>query len=132
MKVLRWVARILLLVVATSAAAAEPYLFDLLKQRPYRQAWDKMFEGEPRIPGWLIRFSRVYDGPAQPSRELVIGGARYRLADVCQPHDCGDNSLVVLFSPGAQRAWGLLKEDGRRRFLGKPDEAVRRVLANGL
>jgi hypothetical protein len=37
-------------VLAVGAQAAEPYLFDLLKQRPYRASWEALLRTEGAIP----------------------------------------------------------------------------------
>ena len=37
-------------VLAVGAQAAEPYLFDLLKQRPYCASWEALLRTEGAIP----------------------------------------------------------------------------------
>jgi len=117
-------------VASGTALADEPYLFDLLKQAPYRAAWDAMFKGEKKIPGWIITFGKTYDGVASPGRTVEVDGQNDLLASVCKPHDCGDNQLFVLFAPDAAEAWGMLLAGGNNpRWFGAPGDAVKAVLA---
>jgi len=116
-------------VASGTALAEEPYLFDLLKQAPYRAAWDTMFKGEKNIPAWIITFGKTYDGVASPGRTVEVDGENDLLASVCKPHDCGDNQLYVLFAPDAAQAWGmLLTGESNTRWFGAPSDAAKAVL----
>jgi hypothetical protein len=44
------------------------------------------------------------------------------------PHDCFDNRLEILITADKARAFGLLRENGKSRFLGKPDQDVSAIL----
>jgi hypothetical protein len=108
-------------------AAKDIYLFDLLKQTPYRAAWTAMLKGE-QVPGWIASYAQTFNGPATPVTSVTAGGQSDTLAWVCKAHDCGDNQLYVLFAPGGSRAWGLLSAGGQQRFLGHPAEDVQAAL----
>jgi hypothetical protein len=116
------------LVLATAAQAAEPYLFELLKQQPYRASWDALLNAENDLPDWVIEFSKSYDGVASPSQIIRLNGSDFRFASVCKPHDCPGNDLNVLFGPGGQPAWALLNDDGAGRWLGHPDDQIRAAI----
>jgi hypothetical protein len=124
-----------LLLGAAPAFAAEdeaPYLFDLLGDDPYLDAWNGMLAGET-VPGWVKTYAKDFNGPATPSTKVSVGGEPYTLAWVCKAHDCGDNQLYVLFAPGAQPAWGLLISAGdQRRWLGQPDPAIQAAILSGV
>ena len=122
---MRRIAVLVALMSATAAHGAEPYLFELLKQEPYRTSWEVLFSAETNIPDWVVVFSDKYDGVATPSRIVRLNGADYRFASVCKPHDCAGNELNVLFGPGGSPAWALLTENGARRWLGNPDDRIR-------
>ena len=46
-------------VLAVGAQAAEPYLFELLKQQPYRASWEALLRTEGAIPDWIMSYSRT-------------------------------------------------------------------------
>jgi hypothetical protein len=116
----------LTLVTASTALADDVYLATLLHRAPYRAAWQSLMKYST-VPGWIVRYGRVFDGPSQPVRTANIAGATYTVADVCKPHDCEGDHLTVAFAPGASEAWARLTEEGRARYLGQPPEAVRRA-----
>ncbi len=123
---------ILLLFGSVSAARAEePYLFDLLKQQSYLSAWKAMLAGES-VPKWVANYARTFDGPSSPAKEVSVGAETYTLGWVCKAHDCGDNQLYVLFSPGGGRAWGLLVTGGNEKWLGGPDAAIQAAIKSGV
>lgn len=94
------------------------YIFDALKHPAYRKAWAKMMAGEKALPEW-VRSGNI---TATPSVVVNIDGAEYEFHNGCKPHDCGGNTLEVMFPAGGGQAWGLLQIDGQPpQFLGKPD-----------
>ena len=120
----------LCLCLAAPAFAAEgEYLFDTLKQHPaYKAAYARMTAGQPGMPDWALTARAV----ATPSTVLNLNGVEYEFHQICKPHDCGDNSMEVMFAPGGAAAWGLLRERGAKRFLGNPDAPKRIALEGAL
>ena len=116
------------LILATVANAAEPYLFDLLKQQPYRASWDALLNTEDDLPDWVIVFSKTDDAVATPGQTIRLNGADFLFASVCKPHDCPGNELNVLFGPGGQRAWAMLNDNGAKHWLGHPDDQIRAAI----
>ena len=49
--------------VAGAAAAAEDgaFLFDALRERPYRAAWDRLMKEVQPTPDWLMQFNRNFE-----------------------------------------------------------------------
>jgi Inhibitor of vertebrate lysozyme (Ivy) len=95
------------------------------------------------FPGALLkdaRFKRLYlqalgplareawltelDGPAQPVENVQVAGADYQLVSVCKNHDCGDNSMVVLYAAAAQMLYGKVFQRGRSTLVGAPPPQV--------
>jgi Inhibitor of vertebrate lysozyme (Ivy) len=113
------------------AAAETPYLFDLLREAPYLKAWNGMLAGET-VPAWVKQYAKTFDGPSSPSTEVTVGDEQYALGWVCKAHDCGDNQLYVLFSPGGKKAWGLLMTGNQRRWLAHPDPAIQAAIQSGV
>ena len=119
--------------VSISPATAGPYLFELLEIRAYRAGWDAMLKVQKNLPAWVSAFSKTMDGVATPSEDVDIDGQAYLYATVCKPHDCGGNTLYVVFNTEGM-AWGLLagSADGdnhKDRYLGKPNNAIADALA---
>ncbi len=126
---------IALLLCGAPARAADappgPYLFDLLKQKPYLAAWNAMLAGTS-VPAWVKNYAKTFDGPSNPSKDVPIQGKVHTLGWVCKAHDCGDNQLQVLFAPGAAQAWGLLTTSGQQQWLGNPDAAIQAAINSNL
>ena len=113
----------------TSAGFADqPYLFDLLKEKPYHAAWDAMFKGEKKVDPWIVAFGKTYDGVTDKIKTLIVGGQSDTFGWVCKPHDCGSNQLYVLFAPTAGAAWGMLVTDKGTRWFGSPNDTVKAAL----
>lgn len=113
-----------LLCAATSAPAqkASVYLFDRLEQPAYARAWAAMLAGERRLPTWLG--NKAGGSPQQPGRAITLGNRDLELYDACQPHNCSDSRLVVMFSDRGAKAKGVLIEaNSRPRFFGHPSAA---------
>ena len=101
------------------------YIFDTLKHPAYRKAWAKLLAGEKDLPDW-VRSGNV---TATPAVVINTDGVEYEFHNACKPHDCGGNTLEVMFSEGGAQAWGLLALESRApRFLGKPDAPKRIAL----
>src|SRR4029450_3963644 len=102
---------VLVLALSSVAAVAEdtkgPILGDLMKLPAYRAAWVSMLAGAT-VPPWVEDYAKTLDGPATPSIAVMVGDNAYTLGFTCQPNNCGDNQLYVLFSPNGAKAWGLL------------------------
>jgi hypothetical protein len=120
------------LVCASAFAADGDYLFDTLKKPAYRKAWNVMLAREKHIPAWLTAFSKTYNGVATPVETVTVGGNSYLSGYVCQPHACDGNALAVLFSENAGSATAVLLQDGKPRYLGAPDAAIKAALDNAV
>jgi hypothetical protein len=120
--------------IAGAAAAAEDgsFLFDALRERPYRAAWDKLMKEVQPTPDWLMQFNRNFDGVSGLLKAVDVSGKPFRLAFVCKPQDCGDRKFEVMFDADATHAYGAL--GGRSdppAFYGAPPPEVQEALAKG-
>jgi len=118
--------------VCGSAFAADEYLFDALKKPAYRKAWNAMLAREKNIPAWITTFSRTYNGVASPVQTVTVSGKAYLSGYVCKPHDCADNALQVFFSENAAGATAVIRQDGKLRYLGAPDAAIKAALDDAI
>lgn len=66
------------------------------------------------------RWLRELSGPAPASQEVAMAGKRFLKASVCKPHDCQDNSLVLLWEPAQGRMYLQLHSKGKDATLGSP------------
>jgi hypothetical protein len=124
------IAATLVCVLSSPSLADEPYLYDLLKQKPYHAAWDAMLKGEKKVDRWILTFGKTYDGVTDKVKTVAVDGQNDALGWVCKPHDCGGNQLYVLFAPDAKEAWGMLVTDKATRWLGAPSDSVKAALTN--
>lgn len=115
------------------AAQSLPYLSDTLKVPAYKAAFDALFRGERNLPAWLLAYRKNRNGAEIPGR---VEGGNYELYGVCEPHNCSDSYILVLFVPEGSRAWAVLittpVADGPRiyRFFGHPNPQQRSILSS--
>lgn len=118
----------------STAAAADTYLTDMMKNPSYRQTLATLLNTARNLPSWtqqVLKTSGNYVGA--PATVLAIGGTRYELFYTCKPHDCTDNKLAVMFSPKGAQAWGAIVINGRLiSYLGAPSPALQSALKDAL
>jgi hypothetical protein len=118
--------------IASAAAAAEDgaFLFDALRERPYRTAWDKLMKEVQPTPDWLVQFNRNFDGVSGALTAVELGGKSFRQAFVCKPQDCAERKFEVIFDADATHAYGALGgRDDQPAFYGAPPPDVQDALA---
>jgi hypothetical protein len=123
----------LVMSAACPARAADAYLFAVMKQKAYREAFVALVAAEKNLPAWLAQITGKEDYVAEPETHATIDGVTYRLFHACKPHDCAYNELEVMFSPGGAPAYALLIEDNTsKRWLGNPNAAQQAALTQAL
>jgi len=90
-------------------------LGDAKFKRPYVQVLGPLAK-----ESWLMEL----DGPAQPVEKVRVAGNEYELVSVCKNHDCGDNSMVMLYAAASQTVYGKVFQRGRSTFVGAPPAPV--------
>ena len=103
--------------VAGKPVAAQAMPPDLLKDASFKRAYSQSLGTLAREP-WLARL----DGPAQPVTQVQVDGKSYRMLSVCKTHDCYENSMVFLYSPGT--VYGTVYQGGRTTVVGSPPPGV--------
>jgi len=91
----------------------------LLMDPKFKAAWHRALGPRAREP-WL----GALDGPSPDTSKVRVDGAEYFLGAACMNHDCGDNSLVVLYSQPRGVVYGYINERGRVTRVGGPPPAV--------
>ncbi|MBJ9978392.1 lysozyme inhibitor [Pseudomonas sp. S75] len=111
---------------ALHASAADQYLPDLVQKAPYKAAYAKMVA----LPEWISQGK----GTATPLRKVKLDNDTVLVGNVCKPHDCKNNQLVVVFDAKGTQSWGLLAtrqendEAYEKHYLGAPNETVKKLL----
>lgn len=93
--------------------------WDHVRDKTFKAIHHKALGAKAREP-WI----RALDGPSPGARTVTAAGAEYRMLAVCKPHDCGDNNLVLLYSPARRLVYGTIHERGKTTLIGKPPPEV--------
>ncbi|WP_068828954.1 inhibitor of vertebrate lysozyme family protein [Pseudomonas sp. BMS12] len=125
-----------------ATSGAEMRVEQILQSDPqYQDAWQEVLEDEERLPDWVINL----DGMGQPMEAQESEGEQYLVGRLCEAYDCFHQRLFVAFSWDKQQAYALLvqlpqglpadrapAEHDRQRWLGEPDEDMRKLLLEQL
>jgi hypothetical protein len=122
--------------LSPSAFAADgkpsgPPLVDLMMLPNHAASW-KVMLGDTKVPAWVESFAKTLDGPNIPSIDLLTGGKIYTLGFTCEPNDCEQSQLYVLFNGDGSQAWGMLLEGEKRVWLGNPDQSIKDAILGRL
>ena len=106
--------------LAGAACAADPMVTtdDLLRDPKFKAAYLGAL-GPKAKERWLATMTN-----SALVRRVSVGGEDYQVATPCKPHDCGDNNLLLLYSPAKGVVYGKLFEKGRSTPIGQPDAAM--------
>ncbi|NWL79681.1 hypothetical protein DM872_22795 [Pseudomonas taiwanensis] len=117
---------------------AQHRLNELLGSDPeYQDTWQELVRDESRLPEWVMNLS----GTASPMKAVEDEGDKFLVGELCEANNCFNQRLYVAFSWNKEDAWALYvqlpdglpsdKSPSRHasyRWLGEPDEEVRRIL----
>ena len=119
--------------LCATGALAQQHPQELLKTPWIKAAWTLALKGErfERWDSWIAGLGGVGSAP-QASRDAT--GREWTVADLCQPHNCADNKLVMLIDRPGQAVWALQKTANptQERFFGRPDAAMQGLLRAAL
>jgi hypothetical protein len=93
----------------------------LMMNKPFLALFHKAL-GPKVDDDWLV------DGPETDGNTVTVEGTDYLIATSCQPHDCGDNTLIVLYAAAQKVVFGKLVRSDVSRLLGMPSPAVTAAL----
>ncbi|MFK8249981.1 Ivy family c-type lysozyme inhibitor [Ancylobacter terrae] len=118
----------LLVAAGMSADAGQGrYLFDVVKAAPYRDSYERLVAPLRKTARWVVGAQ----GVGGASVNVNVDGRAFEVFSLCQPHDCHDNRLAVLFSADARQAYGAFRTPKGTTYLGKPDPVQQRALEGG-
>lgn len=106
------------------------YPHELVASEPFKRAYGALFIGRRR-PEWLIVHQTTLDGAETPVWSVTAGTTTYEGFRVCQPHNCNDTWMDVVFAD--HRAYALSWAGGKpAEWWGQPDAALQqRILSEG-
>ena len=131
----RALAAALLVCLATPAFAEGPaFLFDLLREKSYKAAWEALMKAVQPTPDWLVQFNKNFDGVSGSLTQASADGKSYDLSYVCKPEDCANHRFVVAFEVASPlRAYGALGgKDNSPAFYGDPSPALQAAMNKAL
>jgi ankyrin repeat protein len=110
-----------------------PHLYEQLRKPAYKATFLALFMGETHIAPWLSGYIAALGGVEAPGRVVTVAGTQYEFYSACQPHNCYNNQMSVLFTRDAGQAWILSTENrSNYQFYGNPDEAKQTYLTAAL
>ena len=117
-----------------ASAADAAFLFELLQEKPYRAAWDRLMTAVQPTPDWLLQFNRNYDGMSGAVTRASLAGKDYQLSYVCEPKDCAGHRFVVAFAASDKpQAFGALGgKDNSPEFFGSPPQDLQDAMNKAL
>ncbi len=97
-----------------------PYLFERLANPPYKATFDKLFQNKRNISLWFVGYINTRNGVDTPGKKIPFGTHVYEVYAVCQPHNCSNSFIHIVFVPGGMKAWALLtSENGHYQLFGQ-------------
>lgn len=91
-------------------------------------AFRKVFLSSLKRSG-IQKPSWVPNGTFSQMVPIILGGVRYHIGNICQPHFC-DHAINLLYSQTSNHVVGMYKKDGQSpsRWFGEPNQSERRVI----
>jgi hypothetical protein len=134
MRRLRWVILLAAAAYALPAAAADPFLFDVVKKPAYSRSLTSLLQGAGGMPNWTRNLvSPRGDYVGSPVDYVTVGGTRYELFNACKAHECDSSRVEVMFSPNGTQAWAGVYEAGKPiTWLGAPSPAQQEAMKGAL
>lgn len=113
------------LLLASGEGMAQDHPSALMREAWIKAAWTKAVAGQAfeRSERWIPAMGGVGSAPSNEAGRTI--------GNLCQPHNCDDNKLVVIVDRANRRVYGLQirKNPAKTRLFGDPNEAMRRALA---
>lgn len=107
----------------------------------YRETWQSVVKDESRLPDWVMNLS----GTASPMQAVDEQGDKYLVGQLCEQHNCAAERLYVAFTWDKDKAYALYvkvpenlpadkspSKHASFRWLGEPDDSVKRILDDQL
>jgi hypothetical protein len=116
-------------VMCSPATAAEPHLWDMIRKPAYAQTLRSLLDQTGNLPSWTREVLKTKGYIVEsPGTHAAINGTDYEVFFACQPHNCDDAALAIMFAPNGAQAWVALFQEGTISYLGAPSDAQQAVL----
>jgi Inhibitor of vertebrate lysozyme (Ivy) len=134
MRRLRWAIILACTTCAMPAAAADVYLFDVIKKPAYARSLKGLLQSTKDLPFWTPNLlSTRGDYVGTPVDYVTVGGVKYELFNACKPHQCDDSRVEVMFAPNGAQAWAGVYQDGKPIiWLGAPSLSQQAAMQGAL
>lgn len=123
----------LVLILFSTAVLAQDHPSQLLKEAWIKSKWSQAIRGIKfqRWDGWIASLDGVGSAPVA-MRDA--SGKNWTVAELCQPHDCADNKLVVVIDRQSRGVWGMQVSAHlpSPRYYGQPSDRMKVLLAAAL
>ena len=104
------------------------YPHELVASEPFKRAYAALFIGRS-LPQWLAQYQTTLDGVETPVWSITTGTTTYQGFRVCQPRNCNDTWIDVVFAD--HRAYALTWQGGKpAEWWGQPDAALQQQILN--
>jgi Inhibitor of vertebrate lysozyme (Ivy) len=114
MRRLRWAIVLACMAYALPPAAADVYLFDVIKKPAYARSLKGLLRGAKDLPFWTPNLlSTRGDYVGTPVDYVTVGGVKYELFNACKAHQCDDSRVEVMFAPNGAQAWAGVYQAGK-------------------
>lgn len=106
------------------------FLFRVVAEsETHRAALAKLVRGRGGIPNWVRNMISRDNYVALASEAVEVAGTPMELFRACQPKNCPDSEIRVLFSADGKRVVMLIRDTkAGEQLLGEPSEAEQAVL----
>lgn len=104
----------------TLAYGRDVFLWNLVSRQPYKTVWRQAVGNvvQNTDDSWWLKNT---EGTGTPVEQVVVDRTLYYQASLCEPHNCGDNFILVLTNK-QRRAVIQFRADGTNRAYGNPNQ----------
>ncbi|SMD19559.1 Ivy family c-type lysozyme inhibitor [Rhizobium sp. RU36D] len=82
------------------------YLFEVLQRsKPHEETLSGLLRGKRGLPTWVRGMASKGNYVASASEQVTVDGVAMELFSVCQPHNCSDSQVKLLYSADGKTAY---------------------------
>lgn len=98
--------------------------WEIVKIQEFGNAYRRMLENSGTRAEWVKELAGVGGG------NVMIGTneGRFIVIDICKPHHCDKDKLLLLFNPSTGQIWGILGGKKEETWLGNPEPSIKNLL----
>ncbi len=106
------------------------YLFEVLQRsKPHEETLAGLLRGKRGLPTWVRGMASKGNYVASASEQVMVDGVAMELFAVCQPHNCSDSQVKLLYSADGKTAYvRVIDSKLGEHIFGNPSEAQKAPL----